>query len=132
MLSHDFTTKLTHINVSSQVKRRKKKQFSYNFTKKKIIIFQVCSAEKKNLFCLFSRQIAQLLKLVRYLWFRRFRDVILICFEEVPNDKYLPCNRFSVSQNFCNSWKYLSRMYTFDMPATFCCCWNDDDVSITL
>ena len=28
----------------------------------------------------------------------------------------LPCSRFSVSQNFCSSLKYLSRMYTFDVP----------------
>ena len=28
----------------------------------------------------------------------------------------LPCNRFSVSQNFCNSVKYLSRMKTLEMP----------------
>lgn len=29
---------------------------------------------------------------------------------------YLPCNFFSVSQNFCNSVKYLSRMKTFERP----------------
>ena len=34
--------------------------------------------------------------------------------------KNLPCNRFSVSQNFCNSWKYLSKMYTFDIPLPNC------------
>ena len=28
----------------------------------------------------------------------------------------LPWSRFSVSQNFCSSLKYLSRMYTFDVP----------------
>ena len=27
-----------------------------------------------------------------------------------------PCNRFSVSQNFCSSVKYLSRMKTLEMP----------------
>ena len=32
------------------------------------------------------------------------------------NDKFLPCNRFSVSQNFCSSLKYLSRIKTFEMP----------------
>ena len=28
----------------------------------------------------------------------------------------LPCNRFSVSQNFCSSLKYLSRIKTLEMP----------------
>ena len=27
-----------------------------------------------------------------------------------------PCNRFSVSQNFCSSLKYLSSMNTLEMP----------------
>ena len=30
----------------------------------------------------------------------------------------LPCSRFSVSQNFCSSEKYLSSMKTLDMPTT--------------
>ena len=130
MLSHDFTTKLTHINVSTLVK--KKKQFSYNFTKKIYTInFQVCSAEKKAFLCFFpsnctTTQISAV-SLVPAFWDVIRRRTMLWS----PNDKYLPCNRFSVSQNFCNSWKYLSRMYTFDMPATFC--WDEeDDVSITL
>ena len=132
MLSHDFTTKLTHINVSSQVKKKKKKNnFPTILRKKNIIIFQVCSAEKKNFFLFFpsnctTTQISAVSLVPAFS--RRYPHMLW----RSPNDKYLPCNRFSVSQNFCNSWKYLSRMYTFDMPATFCCCWNDDDVSITL
>ena len=123
MLSHDFTTKLTHINVSTLVK--KKKQFSYNFTKKIYTInFQVCSAEKKAFLCFFPSNCTttQISAVSLVPAFSRRYPLSILCFEEVPNDKYLPCNRFSVSQNFCNSWKYLSRMYTFDMPATFCCC----------
>ena len=30
----------------------------------------------------------------------------------------LPCSRFSVSQNFCSSEKYLSNMNTLDIPTT--------------
>ena len=125
MLSHDFTTKLTHINVSSQVKKKKKKTIFLQFHEKKnIIIFQVCSAEKKPFLPFFPSNCTttQISAVSLVPAFSRRYPLSILCFEEVPNDKYLPCNRFSVSQNFCNSWKYLSRMYTFDMPATFCCC----------
>ena len=40
--------------------------------------------------------------------------------KKMKKKKNLPCNRFSVSQNFCNSWKYLSKMYTFDIPLPNC------------
>ena len=48
----------------------------------------------------------------RYATFLHFR----IFSQHCQQGWLLPCSRFSVSQNFCSSLKYLSRMYTFDVP----------------
>lgn len=45
------------------------------------------------------------------LWFRMDDEK-----REFPG-LFLPCNFFSVSQNFCNSVKYLSRMNTLEIPS---------------
>lgn len=41
----------------------------------------------------------------------------IICFIIKPKRKNLPWSFFSVSQNFCNSVKYLSSMNTFERPS---------------
>lgn len=44
----------------------------------------------------------------------------------------LPCSLFSVSQNFCSSLKYLSRMKTFERPMVPAVVTADDIVTDTL
>ena len=41
----------------------------------------------------------------------------------------LPCSLFSVSQNFCSSEKYLSRMNTLERPSVVAIAVVDEDIA---
>ena len=42
----------------------------------------------------------------------------------------LPCSLFSVSQNFCSSEKYLSRMNTLERPSVVAIAVVDEDIAV--
>ena len=44
----------------------------------------------------------------------------------------IPCSLFSVSQNFCNSEKYLSRMNTLERPRVVAIAVVDEDIAVAL
>ena len=99
MLSHDFTTKLTHINVSSSQVKKKKKQFSYNFTKKKYNHFSSLLSRKKKPFLCFFPSNCTTTQISAVSLVPAFREDVYVYFE-VPMTSTYPAIVFRSPKTF--------------------------------